>query len=103
MSTFESTVRRPRLARPRTRRRAVAVEEARPRARTRRAPFETVAYLAAIALLMTYVVFITGRIASVSSSTGVLLTLGGSLLAGALALPVRMTWGRRDERRRPPT
>ena len=72
------------------------------RKRRRGASIETVGYVAAVALLFSYVVFITGRIAGAASAMGVLLAIGGSLLAGALAAGAGAAWGRYDERRRPP-
>jgi hypothetical protein len=68
----------------------------------RAVPVQTIGYLVVIVLLFAYVAFITGRIASASSSTGMLVTLGVSMLAGSLAAAAGAGWGRRDERQPAP-
>ena len=67
--------------------------------RRRGASIETVGNAVVVAVLISYVVFITGRIASAASATGVLLAIGGSLLAGAFAAAAGAAWGRHDEPR----
>ena len=65
----------------------------------RNSRYTTLGYTLVVIGLLTYVVFITREIATMSGSTSTLLSIGGGLLLGGLAAALGGALGARDQRR----